>query len=141
MASSIPIPLRPAACFAANVWAGATHDPLWPRNRVQKWGRSSPLRCFALVQNQRPRETQPQCSVKLPFTDKVNGTVNRSVNHVFHAPLTFPHCNQRSRLFEAIEPPAIKRPRKGKTSIRKFVFFGKFAKPEGATGKPGSSLN
>jgi len=45
------------------------------------------------------------------------------------APLTFPHCNQRSRLFEAIEPPTIKRPRKGKTSIRKFVFFGKFDKP------------
>src|SRR6266480_8086893 len=45
------------------------------------------------------------------------------------APLTFPHCKQRSRLFEAIEPPTIKRPRKGKTSIRKFVFFGKFANP------------
>src|SRR5713226_9482332 len=39
---------------------------------------------------------------------------------------------QRSRLFEAIEPPTIKRPRKGKTSIRKFVFFGKFAKPRGS---------
>src|SRR6266566_4055621 len=39
------------------------------------------------------------------------------------APLTFPHCKQRSRLFEAIEPSTIKRPRKGKTSIRKFVFF------------------
>src|SRR5437870_1030255 len=49
------------------------------------------------------------------------------------APLTFPHCKQRSRLFEAIEPSTIKRPRKGKTSIRKFVFFGKFAKPRGAT--------
>src|SRR5437764_13523713 len=48
------------------------------------------------------------------------------------APLTFPHCKQRSRLFEAIEPPTIKRPRKGKTSIRKFVFFGKFAKPPGS---------
>ena len=48
------------------------------------------------------------------------------------APLTFPHCKQRSRLFEAIEPPTIKRPRKGKTSIRKFVFFGKFAKPRGS---------
>src|SRR5437899_7849666 len=48
------------------------------------------------------------------------------------APLTFPHCKQRSRLFEAIEPPTIKRPRKGKTSIRKFVFFGNFAKPRGS---------
>src|SRR5712691_9555565 len=57
---------------------------------AKKWGRSSPLRSFALVQNQRPRETQPQCSVKLPFTEKVNGTVNRSVNRIFHAPFTFP---------------------------------------------------
>src|SRR5438477_9384701 len=48
------------------------------------------------------------------------------------APLTFPHCNQRARLFEAIEPTTIKRPRKGKTSITKFVFFGKFAKPGGS---------
>src|SRR5713226_5312327 len=31
-------------------WAGATHDSLWARNRVQKWGRSSPTRCFARVQ-------------------------------------------------------------------------------------------
>src|SRR5467141_3351370 len=51
------------------------------------------------------------------------------------APLTFPHCKQRSRLFEAIEPPTSKRPRKGKTSIRKFVFFGKFAKPRGSQGR------
>jgi len=35
-----------------------------------------------------------------------------------------PHCKQRSRLFEAIEPSTSKRPRKGKTSIRKFVFSG-----------------
>src|ERR1700731_3143105 len=58
------------------------------------------------------------------------------------APLTIPHCKQRSRLFEAIEPPTIKRPRKGKTSMRKFVFFGKFAKPRGShSGEIGSSLN
>jgi hypothetical protein len=31
-------------------WAGATHESLWPRNRVQKWGRSSPTRRFARVQ-------------------------------------------------------------------------------------------
>ena len=29
------------------MWAGATQASLWPRNRVQKWGRSSPTRCFA----------------------------------------------------------------------------------------------
>ena len=31
-------------------WAGATHESLWPRNRVQKWGRSSPTQGFARVQ-------------------------------------------------------------------------------------------
>ena len=31
-------------------WAGATHESLWARNRVQKWGRSSPLRSFARAQ-------------------------------------------------------------------------------------------
>src|SRR5205823_5242417 len=75
--ASIPIPLRPAACF-------------------------SPHRCFALVQNQRPRETQPQCSVKLPFTEKVNGRVNRSVNRVFHAPFTFPRQERPPNLSPAL---------------------------------------
>src|ERR1700694_4709284 len=28
-------------------WAGATHDSLWPRNRVQKGGRSMPKRCHS----------------------------------------------------------------------------------------------
>jgi hypothetical protein len=49
-------------CFAASprftprepnetaCWAGATHESLWPRNRVQKWGRSSPTQDFARVQ-------------------------------------------------------------------------------------------
>ena len=31
-------------------WAGATHDSHWPRNRVRKWGRSSPTQGFARVQ-------------------------------------------------------------------------------------------
>jgi hypothetical protein len=31
-------------------WAGATHESLWPRNRVQKWGRSSPTQSLARVQ-------------------------------------------------------------------------------------------
>jgi hypothetical protein len=57
-----------------------------------------------------------------------------------YAPFTFPQCKQRSTLFEVSEPHTIKRPRKGKTSIRKFVFFGKFAKPRGShSGGIGSS--
>ena len=46
--------LRPQAAWPRTAgsigWAGATQDSLWPRNRVQKWGRSSPTRCFAHVQ-------------------------------------------------------------------------------------------
>jgi len=55
-----------------------------------KVGSSSPFRCFARVQNQPSRETQPPCSVQLPFTAEVKGAVNRTVNHVFHAPFTIP---------------------------------------------------
>jgi TPR repeat protein len=50
-----------------------------------------------------------------------------------YAPFTFPHRKQRSTLSKTIETHTIKRPRKGKTSIREFGFFGKFAKPRGAT--------
>src|SRR6266513_1837509 len=102
MVRSIPIPLRLETHFSANVWAGATHDSLWPRNGVQKWGRSSPLRCFVRAHNQRPRETQPQCSVQLSFTEKVNGTVNRGVNRVFHAPFTFPRQERPPNLSPAL---------------------------------------
>src|SRR6267143_2936031 len=48
-----------------------------------------------------------------------------------YAPFALPHCKPRSRLFEIIDPLPIKRPRKGKTSIRKSVFFWKFANPRG----------
>jgi hypothetical protein len=83
-------------------WAGATPAVFSPRASGEKWGRSSPLRCFVRVQNQRPRETQPQCSVRLPFTEKVNGTVNRSVNRVFHAPFTFPRQKRPPNLSPAL---------------------------------------
>jgi hypothetical protein len=33
-----------------SMWAGATQASLWARNRVPKWGRSSPSGCFARVQ-------------------------------------------------------------------------------------------
>jgi hypothetical protein len=41
------------------MWAGATRTSLWPRNRVQKWGRSSPTRCFACVQIDRCATRNP----------------------------------------------------------------------------------
>src|SRR6266481_1895620 len=53
MASSILIPFRAAACIVVKAWAGATHDSLWPRNRVQKWGRFRPLQCITRVQTAR----------------------------------------------------------------------------------------
>ena len=70
--------------------AGATPAVFSPRVSGEKWGRSSPLRCFARVQNQPSRETQLPCSVQLSFTAEVNGALNRRVNRVFHAPFTFP---------------------------------------------------
>src|SRR2546429_323245 len=81
-------------------WAGATAT----LSVAMKWGRSRPLRCFALVQNQRPRETQPQCSVSLPFAEEVNGSVNRSVNRVFHAPFTFPRQKGPLNLIRILPP-------------------------------------
>ena len=117
----------------AFLWAGATATV----SVATKWGRSSPLRCFALVQNQRPRETQPQCSVKLLFTEKVNGTVNRSVNRVFHAPFTFSAPEKASKPFPRISirngftrptgdinvnsPYLLRGPRERTTSRRIFV--------------------
>src|SRR6266849_3287295 len=65
-------------------WAGATATV----SVATKWGRSSPVLCFARVQNPSSRHVQPLCSQQLPFTKEVNGTVNRTVNRVFHAPFT-----------------------------------------------------
>jgi hypothetical protein len=98
MASSISIP--PKTRFSENVWAGATATVFV----ATKWGRSSPLRCFARVQNQRTREAQPQCSRQFPPTQEVNGTVNRNVNRVFHAPFTFPHQKRRLNLIRIFAP-------------------------------------
>jgi hypothetical protein len=84
----------PTPC-ASSWWSGATATV----SVATKWGRSRPLRCFAGVQNQRSREAQPQCSVPFPFTADVNGTVNRSVNRVFHAPFTFPRQEKATNPF------------------------------------------
>jgi len=75
-------------------WAGATATV----SVATKWGRSSPVRCFARVQNQPSRHTQPQCSAELPFTVVVNGGVNRRVNRVFHVPFTLSAARRAVRL-------------------------------------------
>src|SRR5437660_6176506 len=114
MASSIPIPPRPETRFSENVWAGATPAVFSPRASGEKWDRSSPLRCFARVQNQRTRETQPQCSLQCPRTEEVNGTVNRNVNRVFHAPFTFPRQKRALNLIRIFAPLPLQRPQKRK---------------------------
>jgi hypothetical protein len=53
-----------------------------------KWGRSSPVLCFAHVRKPSSRRVQPQHSHQLPFTAEVNGTVNSRVNGVVHALFT-----------------------------------------------------
>ncbi len=61
-------------------WAGATATV----SVATKWGRSSPTRCFARVQNPSSRHAQPRVSQQLPFTVGVNGTVSPTVNRVSH---------------------------------------------------------
>src|SRR6202521_3827242 len=67
-----------------NTWAGATATV----SVATKWGRSSPVLCFARVENPSSRHMQPQRSYQLPFTAEVNGTVNGRVNGVVHALFT-----------------------------------------------------
>ena len=49
------------------------------------------------------------------------------------APLTFPHCKQRSRLFEAIEPLLLRGLEKGKPQSGSLFFSGNLRSHEGAT--------
>ena len=72
-------------------WAGATHDSLWPRNRVPKWGRSSPTRCFARVQIDR-RAMRNLLLFGHLFDRQVTARVTHMVIFVFHAHFTFPRC-------------------------------------------------
>ncbi len=73
-------------------WAGATATV----SVATKWGRSSPVRCFARVQNQLLRHPQLQYSAQLRFVRKVNGRVNHSVNRVVHVSFT-PSSRESSR--------------------------------------------
>ena len=97
---------------------------------MQKWGRSSPFRSLARVQNQHPSKTQPQCSLQCPFTEEVNGTLNRRVNGVFHAPFTFPR-QKRALNFIGILAPL--RPAPGE-----FSGFHRFLTSPGIFGPPTS---
>jgi hypothetical protein len=79
-----------------------------------KVGSLQPTPVFARVQNQRTRETQPQCSLQCPLTEKMNGTVNRNVNRVFHAPFTFPRQKRPLNLIRIFAPLPLQRPQKRK---------------------------
>ncbi len=100
-------------------WAGATHESLWARNLVQKWGRSSPTRCHSAAILPIPSRATSFpfgiCSVAM-----VNAKVTDRVICVFHALFTFQRCKYRSRLFRILESDTSKRPRKWKSSIKMF---------------------
>jgi hypothetical protein len=64
---------------------------LWPRNRVQEWGRSSPTRCFARVQIDR-RAMRNLVFFGHLLDAKVTARVTHMVIFVFHAHFTFPRC-------------------------------------------------
>ena len=82
-------------------WAGATPVVFWPQAFGQKWGRSSPTRCFARVQSD--RSFSRKLFSLLPLLDHpVNARVTRRVICVLHAPVTLPRPEKRLR-FVAID--------------------------------------
>jgi hypothetical protein len=97
-------------------WAGATATV----SAATKWGRSSPTRCFAHVQNPSSRHVQPLRPQQLPFTVGVNGAVNPTVNCVFHAPFTLPRRKKRLRFVAIGTHPLLKRPRKRENAKESF---------------------
>src|SRR6266446_8364403 len=106
----------------------------------KKWGRSRPIWCFFLCHfshsrvvyflvfpklkcitaqhrvlpasklSVAPRATS--CSLGTCSIAKVTARVTHMVIWVFHAHFTFPHCKNRSRVFEIVMPHISKRPRK-----------------------------
>src|SRR6266704_2744096 len=115
MASSILIPLRAAACIVVNVWAGATHDSLWPRNRVQKWGppaHSGVLPAPKL--NVAPRASSVLLNTSVHRRGERNA--RQKVICVFHATFTFPRQKSRLNLTRIFAPLPLQRPQKQKMS-------------------------
>src|SRR6266849_2320466 len=105
-------------------WAGATATV----SVATKWGRSSPVQCFARVQKQLLRHPQLQCSAQLRFVTKVNGRVNHSVNRVVHVSFTpsshefsQPCLGSTPRIAFAPRPglPKLDYPAKGPTNWRR----------------------
>jgi hypothetical protein len=88
--------------------------------RGNEVGRSSPTRCFAHVQNPSSRRVQPLRPQQLPFTVRVNGAVNPTVNSVFHTPFTLPHRKKRLRFVAIGTHPLLKRPRKRENAKESF---------------------
>jgi len=97
-------------------WAGATATV----SVATKWGRSSPTQCFARVQNPSSRRVQPLRRQQLPFTMGVNGTVNPTVNRVFHVPFTLPRRKKRLRFVAIDTHLLLKRHRKRKNAKESF---------------------
>ena len=72
-------------------WAGATHESLCALNRVQKWGRSSPTRCFA-ASKLIVTPCATSWSLGTCLIAKVTARVTHMVICVFHASVTYPRC-------------------------------------------------
>jgi hypothetical protein len=76
---------------------------------------------------QRPssKENLNENLLRLATSPAATSLLGGSLPAVPWGPTFVSAVRQRSTLFEIIEPHTIKRPRKGKTSIRKFGFFRK----------------
>jgi hypothetical protein len=97
-------------------WAGATATV----SAATKWGRSSPTRCFAHVQNPSSRHVQPL----RPPTTSVHRGGERSGEPDselrLSAPFTLPRWKKRLRFVAIGTHPLLKRPRKQENAKESF---------------------
>jgi hypothetical protein len=100
-------PRRTRAPHEVCCWAGATHDSLWPRNRVQEWGRSSPTRCHSTAILPFLSCATSSC-LGVCSLARVNARVTDKVICAFHAPVTFSRGRKRWKPFEIAESSTIK---------------------------------
>ena len=88
-------------------WAGATPGITLATEPCAKVGRSSPQRCHSAptltILSCLSSSTLDICSIAM-----VNGRVTDTVICVFHAPVTFPPCRKRWKLFDIVGPSIIK---------------------------------
>ncbi len=79
----------------------------WARNRVQKWGRSSPTRCHSAAILPILSCATSSC-LDICSLARVNARVTDKVICAFHAPVTFSRCRKRWKPFDIAEASTIK---------------------------------